>query len=818
MDGKTNAGTGTDSPQAVAEYRIATGAGPWTADTTTSLARDWGGIALAFAKADRTWADSPNTVDGNAATYGATTIADDFWRVDATAAYVVTSARALIGFSSSASRTVVLQGATDLAFTSPVTLASRTLTSTGSYTGDEFAFTIASPAAYRYYRLVASGAYDARTYSVELIEARNLAGHVIAADPHTGYQKESEKDVASGYAGLDSASRVSLASLAALSWKHYCRAATTADITISTALNSGDTLDGVTLADGDRVLVKDQSAGAENGIYVVGASPARAADMSAADEFLGAATMIIAGTVNAGRLYYVSSPVVAPTVGTTAVVWSRLGGAASLTVEEVDGSPTDASITKIIFPNDTVSIAAGVATVASAPARAFIGCSLINSGVQAIGSGAAAQLTFDTEEWDSDGFHSTSSNTQRVTIPAGMSGKYLIRASTYSSGMTADGYYYIGIKKNGAAEAFVRTSKVARGTSNVDNAEIVVVVDAVAGDYYEVSVNNGDSSSRDFGHASADRARSRFQIVKLDSGKAGGAIGAAAFNSAVQSVPTATLTALTLNSEDWDSDGFHSTSSNTSRMTIPAGLGGAYLLIGSSFSAAGDAVGEIAMVRFLKNGATELGGESRHLGNTAAASAAPVAVAVAVLVPGDYVELIGYHTVGASTDFGHATSKSVQTRLQLVRLDSGSGNVAVVASYCSTAGQNMVTGAALAIVNYGTLITDTHSAVTTGASWKFTAPIAGNYQINTMISWPAAASWADGERGLLQVFKNGTAYRSLDRKDNNPAGSLVYMQGSTVVPLNAGDYIDIRLTQNSGSDIALSTSATDVWVDVVKVG
>jgi hypothetical protein len=39
-----------------------------------------------------------------------------------------------------------------------------------------------------------------------------------------------------------------------------------------------------------------------------------------------------------------------------------------------------------------------------------------------------------------------------------------------------------------------------------------------------------------------------------------------------------------------------------------------------------------------------------------------------------------------------------------------------------------------------------------------------------------------------------------------------------VVPLNAGDYIDIRLTQNSGSDIALSTSATDVWVDVVKVG
>src|SRR5262245_59400381 len=38
------------------------------------------------------------------------------------------------------------------------------------------------------------------------------------------------------------------------------RVATTVDITIATALNNGDTLDGVTLATGDRVLVKDQSA------------------------------------------------------------------------------------------------------------------------------------------------------------------------------------------------------------------------------------------------------------------------------------------------------------------------------------------------------------------------------------------------------------------------------------------------------------------------------------------------------------------------------------------------------------------------------
>ena len=61
--------------------------------------------------------------------------------------------------------------------------------------------------------------------------------------------------------------------------KDSCVAATTANITISTALNNGDTLDGVSLSTGDRVLVKNQNTSSQNGIYVVGASPARADDL-----------------------------------------------------------------------------------------------------------------------------------------------------------------------------------------------------------------------------------------------------------------------------------------------------------------------------------------------------------------------------------------------------------------------------------------------------------------------------------------------------------------------------------------------------------
>ena len=44
--------------------------------------------------------------------------------------------------------------------------------------------------------------------------------------------------------------------------------ASTANAVIASALENGDAIDGVTLATGDRVLLKNQSTGSENGIYV----------------------------------------------------------------------------------------------------------------------------------------------------------------------------------------------------------------------------------------------------------------------------------------------------------------------------------------------------------------------------------------------------------------------------------------------------------------------------------------------------------------------------------------------------------------------
>ena len=116
--------------------------------------------------------------------------------------------------------------------------------------------------------------------------------------------------------------------------KDSCVAATTANITISTALNNGDTLDGVTLATNDRVLVKDQSTASENGIYVVGSSPARAADLAAGADAAGMFTFVEQGTVNADNGFVCTSNKGSAVTGTTNLTLAQFSGAGQITTAD----------------------------------------------------------------------------------------------------------------------------------------------------------------------------------------------------------------------------------------------------------------------------------------------------------------------------------------------------------------------------------------------------------------------------------------------------------------------------------------------------
>ena len=109
--------------------------------------------------------------------------------------------------------------------------------------------------------------------------------------------------------------------------KDSCKAATTGNITISTALNNGDTLDGVTLATNDRVLVKDQSTASQNGIYIVGSSPARADDLAAGSDAAGMFTFVEQGTVNADNGFVCTSNKGSAVTGTNNLTFAQFSGA-----------------------------------------------------------------------------------------------------------------------------------------------------------------------------------------------------------------------------------------------------------------------------------------------------------------------------------------------------------------------------------------------------------------------------------------------------------------------------------------------------------
>lgn len=116
----------------------------------------------------------------------------------------------------------------------------------------------------------------------------------------------------------------------ALDIKDSVRVATTANITIADDLNVGDTIDGVTLADGDRVLVKNQTTGSQNGIYVAGSSPVRSADANISAEVTsGMFCFVEEGTVNGdnGFVLTTNDPI---TLDTTALTFTQFNGAGQI--------------------------------------------------------------------------------------------------------------------------------------------------------------------------------------------------------------------------------------------------------------------------------------------------------------------------------------------------------------------------------------------------------------------------------------------------------------------------------------------------------
>ena len=120
---------------------------------------------------------------------------------------------------------------------------------------------------------------------------------------------------------------------AGLQWKAPVRLATTANGALATAYANGQVIDGVTLATGNRILIKNQTTASENGIYTVNASgaPTRATDADTGTELAPGTTVSVAeGTTNADKSFMIISDA-AIAIGTTAQTWGQFSAGSSYT-------------------------------------------------------------------------------------------------------------------------------------------------------------------------------------------------------------------------------------------------------------------------------------------------------------------------------------------------------------------------------------------------------------------------------------------------------------------------------------------------------
>ncbi len=233
-----------------------------------------------------------------------------------------------------------------------------------------------------------------------------------------------------------------------IDWKASVRAATTTNVTLASDLENGDTLDGVTLATGNRVLVKNQSTGSENGIYVVKASgaPDRSTDADTDAELTSNfAVFVEEGTVNADQGYVLTNDG-AITVGTTALTFTQFTGLGQ------------------VVAGDGLSKTGNTLNVTAGTGISITGDAVTNDGVLSI-TGTANQISASastgtiTLSGPQDLHSAASPSFAAITLADALVGSALATASTsatvidsWSASTYSSAKYIVQMKKAGDIE------------------------------------------------------------------------------------------------------------------------------------------------------------------------------------------------------------------------------------------------------------------------------------------------------------------------------------------------------------------------------
>jgi hypothetical protein len=291
-------------------------------------------------------------------------------------------------------RTIAITG--DLAYTSPSFDGTGNVTAAGTLATVATAGSTGSSTAIPIVTINAKGLTTSITTAAVVAPAGTLSGNTLAAGV-TASSLTSLGTIASltatagtiattPTASTDIANKLYVDTVAqGLDAKASCVAATTADITLSGA----QTIDGVSVVAGNRVLVKNQTLSQNNGLYLCASGAwTRTTDADTWDELTSAFTFIEQGTTN-GDCGFVCTANAGGTLGTTALPWSQFSGAGTFTAGT--GLTLTGSVFSLTSPvavanggTGLTSLGSGVATFLGTPSSANLAAAVSDE----TGSGA----------------------------------------------------------------------------------------------------------------------------------------------------------------------------------------------------------------------------------------------------------------------------------------------------------------------------------------------------------------------------------------------------------------------------------------------
>lgn len=144
----------------------------------------------------------------------------------------------------------------------------------------------------------------------------------------------------------------------------------------------------------------------------------------------------------------------------------------------------------------------------------------------------------------------------------------------------------------------------------------------------------------------------------------------------------------------------------------------------------------------------------------------------------------------------------------------------IVAKYRTNAGQSIPDNT-VTIIDFEDQDHDTHSAVTTGAAWKFTAPINGYYLVSSCILFASTTAWDESENIIFLIYVDGVLTSQIDRRngqDFSGSTGLKAAAGSDTIYLASSSYLDIRIVQQSGGSLSLLSDGVYNYVAIARVG